>query len=117
MTQYLLSMHYDDAEAPPADELDAIMADVERFNEALRTAGAWVFTAGLEPAKAAFVVHNRGGKVATMDGPYLETREHLGGFWVIEAPDRDAAVVWAGRASEALRGLPLEVRAVGGVGG
>ena len=111
MTKYLLSMHY--GEATPSDEdLEPVMKGLAVFNDELREAGAWVFTAGLEPASTATVVRRDDGRVVTTDGPYLETKEHLGGFWVIEADDLDAALGWAAKAQEILQPLALEVRPV-----
>ena len=72
-------------------------------------AGAWVFAAGLQPASSATVVRSSGGEVSMTDGPYAETKEQMGGFWVIEAPDLDAALAWAGKAAAAC-GEPIEVR-------
>jgi hypothetical protein len=112
MAHYLLSMHYPDDGTPPEGELKEIMADVETFNGELREQGAWVFTAGLHPASTATVVRRQDGNVLTTDGPYLETKEQLGGFWVIDAEDLDAALGWAAKAVTALRGLPIEVRPV-----
>jgi hypothetical protein len=72
-------------------------------------AGAWVFAAGLQPASSATVVRSSGGEVSMTDGPYAETKEQMGGFWVIEAPDLDAALAWAGKAATA-SGETVEVR-------
>jgi hypothetical protein len=113
MPEYLLSMHYDDAETPSEAELEPVMKEVAGFNDALRRAGAWVFTGGLHPASTATVVRSRDGDVVTTDGPYLETKEHLGGFWAIDAPDLDAALDWARQASGILLGLAIEVRPLG----
>ena len=112
MPQYLLSMHYDDADAPPPEQLEVVMKAVEAFNDELRAAGSWVFTAGLHPASTATVVRVERGDVLTTDGPYLETKEQLGGFWVIEAADLDEALAWAAKATDALLGLAIEVRPV-----
>jgi hypothetical protein len=109
MPEYLLSMHYDDAHTPSEAELEPVMAALGGFNDELRRAGAWVFSAGLQPAATATVVNDRNGTVTTTDGPYLETKEHLGGFWVISAPDLDAALEWAKKGSIACEG-PVEVR-------
>jgi len=114
MTQYLLSMYYrQESAADVPDDLPAIMARVEALNAELREAGAWVFAAGLGPAgDAAVVTAGDEGPLVT-DGPYLETHEAMGGFWVIEAPDAAAAHAWADKASAAL-GIPVEVRPVAG---
>ena len=75
----------------------------------LERAGAWVFVAGLRPASSATVVRAVGGEVSMTDGPYAETKEQMGGFWVIEVPDLDAAHEWGRKAAAACEG-PVEVR-------
>jgi hypothetical protein len=110
MTQYLLAVHMVDGEAPPSDEdIQAAYAAVDAFNEKLQAEGAWVFAGGLHPADVATVVDATGGDVIVTDGPFAEAKEHLGGFWVIEAADLDAAMKWAEEGSRACRG-PVEVR-------
>jgi hypothetical protein len=110
MTQYMLSVHMDDGAAQPsAEEIQRIYADVDAVNEEIRAQGAWVFGGGLHPANTATVVKSQGGEIVTTDGPFAETKEQLGGFWVIEAPDLDAALAWAAKATVACRG-PIEVR-------
>lgn len=112
MTQYMLSMHYaQDTDAVP-DDLEAVMARVDAYNDKLRAANAWVTGAGLEPAYRAQVV-TAGEPPLVSDGPYLESKEHLGGFWIIEAADAESAATWAAGASAAV-GLPIEVRAAQG---
>jgi hypothetical protein len=110
MTQYLLSVYPYGLETPPADEQMAqSYQSVDVFNQELRQAGAWVFAGGLEEPTTATVVRAPGGRVVTTDGPFAETKEQLGGFWVIEAPDLDAALDWAGKGTVAC-GAPVEVR-------
>jgi hypothetical protein len=110
MTQYLLSVYMVEGEAPPAeDEIQTIYADVDRFNEEVKAAGAWVFAGGLHPADTATVVKATDGDVVTTDGPFPEAKEQIGGFWVIEAADLDAALAWAAKGSAACRGA-VEVR-------
>lgn len=110
MTQYLLSVHHgDDLTMPEGVSMDQVFADVDAFNNRLQDAGAWVFGGGLLPASSATVVDATGPEVVTTDGPYLETKEYLGGFWVIEAADLDAALAWSRDASAACRGQ-VEVR-------
>ena len=75
----------------------------------IKEAGIWVFAGGLHPATTATVVRYQDGDVLTTDGPFAETKEQLGGFWIIEAPDLDAALSWAGKASQACQ-APVEVR-------
>jgi hypothetical protein len=109
MTQYLLSIYQPDGETPPPEVLDKVMSDVEALNEEIRAAGAWVFTGGLHPASTATVVRLQGDDVLITDGPYAEGKEHVGGLWVIAAPDLDAALEWARKAARATT-LPIEVR-------
>jgi len=131
MTQYLLSMFYRQTSADDVpDDLPQIMERVEALNAELVAADAWVFAAGLGPITDATVVTapavpggdspeaatdsaGAGEGPLVTDGPYLETHEAMGGFWVIEAPDADTAHAWAGKASVAL-GIPVEVRPVQG---
>jgi hypothetical protein len=111
MPQYLISVWHDDTYevdfSAPATQ--RVAAQVGAFNEELQQAGAWVFAAGLHPASSATVVRSSGEGVSMTDGPYAETKEQMGGFWMIEAPDLDAALDWAGRAATACEG-PVEVR-------
>ena len=108
MTQYLLAVHMVEGEAPPED-IDQAYKDVDVFNNELKVQGAWVFGGGLHPADTATVVRVNDGDVVTTDGPFAETKEQLGGFWIIEAPDLDAALTLAARAAAACR-APVEVR-------
>jgi hypothetical protein len=108
MTQYLLSIYHSD-DIPPAGDLEVIMKDVAAVNDELQAAGAWVFAGGLHPSTTATVVRATESGLLTTDGPYIEAKEHIGGFWLIEAPDLDAALTWAGKATRACR-LPVEVR-------
>ncbi|GAA3843734.1 YciI family protein [Streptomyces phyllanthi] len=110
MKQYLLSIYQPDSDAPPPPEfLEPIMRDVEAVNAEMRAAGAWVFAAGLHPASTATVVRLKGNEVLTTDGPYIEGKEHLGGFTIIQAPDLDAALEWGRKLARAIT-LPIEVR-------
>jgi hypothetical protein len=112
MTQYMLSVHdvvgEDNAPTDPA-ELQKIYDDVDAFNDKVRAAGAWVFAGGLLPVEAATCVDNTTGQNLVTDGPFAESKEYLGGFWVIEAPDLDAALKWAAEGSKACAGK-VEVR-------
>ena len=110
MKQYLLAVHMvDGASARPEEENQQAYQAVDAFNAEVQAAGAWVFGGGLYPPSTATVVRAQGGQVVTTDGPYTETKEQLGGFWIIQAPDLDAALQWAAKGSEACR-LPGEVR-------
>jgi hypothetical protein len=109
MTKYLLGVYHGD-ELPPAEELEPIMRAVDEWTQRAKDAGAWVFDAGLAPASTATVVRGTsGGDVLLTDGPYLEGKEHIGGFTIIEAPDLDAALEWGRGLAEATT-LPIEVR-------
>jgi hypothetical protein len=110
MAEFLLAVHMVEGEPTPAeDEIAQAYKDVDALNEEIRAAGAWVFAGGLEPADRAVVVQARGGKVTTTDGPFAESKEQLGGFWVIDVPNREAALEWASKATIACRGA-VEVR-------
>ncbi len=111
MSQYLLSVHGAEGAPQPAPEnMATAYAAVADLNAELRAAGAWVFAGGLQPADTASVVRaSAKGDVVITDGPFAEGKEHIGGVWVIEAPDLDAALAWAAKASVACR-LPVEVR-------
>lgn len=114
MTHYLLSVH------GPAErnefgnyeseaDMEQAFADTGAFNEKVRAEGYWVFAGGLEPAATATVVDGQGEKPVITDGPYLESKELIGGFWVIDAPDLDVALRLAAEGSKACRGK-VEVR-------
>ncbi len=111
MTQYLLSVYVsDEAMANVAEaDMQAAFAAVDTFNAELRDAGAWVFGGGLHPANTATVVTPKDRDTVVTDGPFAETKEYLGGFWIVEAPDLDAALAIAKQASVACGG-PVEVR-------
>jgi len=110
MTQYLLSVHMvEGAEVPSPEDVAQMYKDVDAVNGELQAAGVWVFAGGLHPADTATVVRVKDGEVMTTDGPFAETKEQLGGFWVIEAPDLDAALAWAAKCAAACQG-PVEVR-------
>jgi hypothetical protein len=113
MHQYLLSVWFDE---PYDDDIDLAapetrdqMARTAELNAEMERAGAWVFSAGLQPTSSATVVSATGGEVSMTDGPYAETKEQMAGLWIIEAPDLDAALDWAAKASTAC-GRPIEVR-------
>lgn len=111
MTQYLLAVYGDETELAqmPAEKMQQAFEQVDKFNDEVRNAGAWVFANGLHPTSTATVVREVNGEVVTTDGPYTETKEVLGGFWIIEAADLDVALGWARKAAVACMG-PVEVR-------
>ncbi len=115
MAQYLLSVWHDDEYEVDFSSADAqrMSAQVGAFNEEMTSAGVWVFAAGLHPASSATVVRSANDEVSMTDGPYAETKEQMGGFWIIEAPDLDAALDWARRGAAACEG-PVEVRPLQG---
>jgi hypothetical protein len=116
MQRYLLSVYQPDEGTPPKDELDRIMANVRALRDEMQAAGAWVFSAGLHPAGTATVVRSRNGEMLTTDGPYIEGKEHIGGFTILEAPDLDAALAWARKAARIITPLAIEVRPMHGEG-
>ena len=110
MTQYLLAVYPYQAEAELTEEqTQQVYKDVDTLNGELQKAKVWVFAGGLEPATTATVVRASSGQIVTTDGPFAETKEQLGGFWIIEVPDLDVALDWAGKATVAC-GAPVEVR-------
>jgi hypothetical protein len=110
MVQYLLSVHSTEADAHPSPEvMERMYAQVDTFNEGLKTSGNWVFAGGLHPVTTATVVDATGGDVVTTDGPFAESKEHLGGFWIVKADDLDEALELARGASQACE-APVEVR-------
>ena len=110
MTLYLLAVHHSpDAPPPPPDEMQKAFAQVDVFNQEVKRAGAWVFAGGLHPPSIATVVRSEDGETIITDGPFAETKEQLGGCWIIDVPDLDAALDWAAKGSAACMG-PVEVR-------
>ena len=108
MTQYLLTVHHDYYQDVPAGrEIPELFDAVAKFNDSI--AGLMVFGGGLEPPHTATVVANHDGQTVVTDGPYVETKEAVGGFWVVEVADLDAAIELASRATVACR-APIEVR-------
>lgn len=106
MTQYMFSVIHGELDYTP-EEMQSIVADVEAFNA--KYADQTVFAGGLEPPHSATVIDGTGTEVVVSDGPFAETKEHLGGFWILELPDLDAALKVGAEASRACA-LPLEVR-------
>ena len=112
MAQYLLSVQIVEGETGPAmtdEEMQQSWKRIQVLNEELKAAGAWVFGGALHGPDTATVVRMSGGETLTTDGPFAESKEHLGGFYIIEASDLDAALAWAAKTTEAV-GSPIEVR-------
>jgi hypothetical protein len=109
VTHYLLTIYQPDGGPPPPEVLEPVMRDIQALNQDLKAKGAWVFSGGLHAPSTATVVKLKDGELLMTDGPYLEGKEHVGGFWIIACPDLDAALEWANRAARAVT-LPIEVR-------
>ncbi len=119
MPQYLLSVHTVAGEArePVTDhEMQQSWAQISALNEELKSAGAWVFGGALHEPDTATVVRVSEGDVITTDGPFAESKEHIGGFYIIEAQDLDAALVWASKVTDIVK-KPIEVRPFRAVSG
>ena len=109
MKQYVLNVIQPDGDPPPPEVMAPIMRDVATLLAEMKSAGAWVYNGGLAPASTATVVRVKDGEVLTIDGPFAEGKEHIGGFMIVNAPDLDAALDWARKATRAIT-LPIEVR-------
>ena len=111
MTQYLLSVHSGaDGDAQPAEPMrPEQFQQVLALQEEMKAAGAWLFGGRLTEPDVATVVRVSAGDVLTTDGPFIESKEHLGGFYIVEADDLDAALGWAAKTA-AIIGAPIEVR-------
>jgi hypothetical protein len=107
--QYLISIYQPDGGTPPPEVLGPVMQEIGRIRQELEAAGAWVFAGGLHDPATATVVRVKDGDVLMTDGPYIEGKEHIGGFTVVQVPDLDAALEW-GRRYAAATTLPVEVR-------
>ncbi|WP_328473196.1 YciI family protein [Actinoplanes sp. NBC_00393] len=119
MPQYFLTVPHNTAEEPTMEsmretdpaELEAVMAAVDRFNSAMQDSGAFVHAGGLHPPSTAITVDATGRETKRVPGPFVEATEYVGGFWIINAADEEAAVTWAEQASAALHSR-IEVRAL-----
>ena len=109
MTRYLVAIHHpDDFDA--AAETEATRRDITALNKEMVAAGIRVFVGGLQPASTAVAVRVKpNGELLTTDGPYMETKEHIGGFWVLDLPSDAEALAWGRKAAIACR-APVEVR-------
>jgi hypothetical protein len=112
MSQYLLSVHTVEGEGhgpTTPEEMEAFMERINALEAEMRASGAFVFTGGLHGPDAATVVRRSEGELVMTDGPFVESKEHIGGFYVIDAADLDAALEWAGKVVDAIN-APIEVR-------
>ena len=112
MSQYLLSVHTVEGEGhgpTTPEEMEAFMERINALEAEMRASGAFVFTGGLHGPDAATVVRRSEGELVVTDGPFVESKEHIGGFYVIDAADLDAALEWAGKVVDAIN-APIEVR-------
>jgi len=112
VSQYLLSMHTVEGETrepPTPEDMEAFMERINALETDMRASGAFVFTGGLHGPDAATVVSRSDGDLVITDGPFAEYKEHIGGFYVINADDLDAALGWAGKVVDAIN-HPIEVR-------
>ena len=111
MPQYLVAIQHPN-NYDPSLEGEAMIRDIGALNQEMEAAGARFFAGGLESASQAKSLRKQAdGAIAITDGPYLETKEHIAGFWIIEVPDLDEALAWARKGAAACR-MPVEVRAV-----
>jgi hypothetical protein len=119
MTQYFLTLPHDSADEPTMEsmqdmdpaELEAVMVAVEKFNSDLNGAGAFVTAGGLEPPSTAITVETTSTGTTRTPAPFVKADQYVGGFWIIEAADQEAALVWVEQASAALQSR-IEVRAL-----
>jgi hypothetical protein len=112
MPQYLVAIHHPDNFDSSTESVATVRA-IDALNEEMAAARVVVFVGGLNPVREAKSLRAQpDGKVLTTDGPYLETKEHIGGFWVLEVADLDEALAWGRKAVVACR-APVEVRAFG----
>jgi hypothetical protein len=116
MTHYLLSVHSVEGEVREPvteEEMRQSHRQLGILEGDMKSAGAWVSSGRLHEPATATVVRMSGGEVVTTDGPFVESKEHLGGFYIIQAEDLDAALAWASRVAGVIR-MPIEVRPFAG---
>jgi hypothetical protein len=109
MPQYLVAIHHPDNYDASLED-DAMVRDIQALNDEMVAAGAWFFAGGLQSAPLAKSLRKQpGGAVVITDGPYIEAKEHIGGFWILDADNMDEALAWGRKAVIACR-APVEVR-------
>lgn len=110
MKQYLLSVCYPAGGAPPPPEvLKKIGSDVMALRQEMQSAGVWVFSGGLHAPNSATVLRHENGEVVLTDGPFIESKEQIGGITIVQVPDLDAALFWARKTARATT-TAIEVR-------
>ena len=109
MNKYLLTIYTPGGPLPPPEFLEKVMREVDALTQEAKDAGAWVFNGGLHAPSTATVLRFKDDEVLMTDGPYVESKEYIGGFTIIQAPDLDAALEW-GRKYARVITLPIEVR-------
>lgn len=110
MKQYLLSVCYPaGSKQPPPEALQKIMRDVGAIHSEMQAAGVWIFGGGLAPPASATVLRHQNGDIVITDGPFIESKEQIGGFSILKVPDLDAALDWGRKLARAI-GTPIEVR-------
>ena len=110
MKQYLLTVCYPAGSTqPPPEALNKIMSDVIALQKEMQTAGVWVFSGGLHPPSSSTVLRHQNGEVVLTDGPFVDTKEQIGGITIVQVPDLDAALDWARKLARVIT-TPIEVR-------
>jgi hypothetical protein len=110
MPRFLVAGYLPD-DYDPSVETDETIAAIHALNDEMEAAGALKFACGISPAGSAKTLRKRDGKVLVSDGPYIETKEHIGGFWLVDAADMDEVLAWARKGAAVMRG-PVEVREI-----
>lgn len=117
MAYYMLAAHTGKSEAGAQmtqEEMQHSWQEVQLLEKEMKSSGAWFFSGKLHGPDTATVVRASGGEVLTTDGPFAESKEHLGGFYIIKAEDLDAALSWASKVTRVIK-IPIEVRPFAGV--
>jgi hypothetical protein len=110
MKNYLLSVCYPaESTQPSPDVLKRIVSDVAAVRKEMQAAGVWLFSGGLHPPSSATLLRHQDGEIVITDGPFIESKEQIGGLMILKAPDLDAAIVWARKLARAVA-TPIEVR-------